>query len=195
PAAFARADLDAAALRLATLLRERRPDVVVTYEPGGGYGHPDHVRAHEVTMRALALAGTATPSGLPIAPVVLWAAVDAAELATAVDELTALLRDGGDAPGDLHLPGPDREAPSVAVPSEAVALRVDVRPVLDAVVGALQAHATQVQAIRTWPVATGASIGCLALSDGVRQPLLCQESYRLAAGDATRVAWPDGITR
>jgi N-acetyl-1-D-myo-inositol-2-amino-2-deoxy-alpha-D-glucopyranoside deacetylase len=67
--AFVGVPLDEAAGRLAGLLRARRPDLVVTYEPGGGYGHPDHVRAHEVVMRAVALAADpawapgAAPSG------------------------------------------------------------------------------------------------------------------------------------
>ena len=56
PTAFARVPLDEPAGRLATLIRARRPAVVATYEPGGGYGHPDHVRTHEVTVRALELA-------------------------------------------------------------------------------------------------------------------------------------------
>lgn len=56
PTAFARVPLDETAGRLAALIRVRRPAVVVTYEPGGGYGHPDHVRAHQVTVRALRLA-------------------------------------------------------------------------------------------------------------------------------------------
>lgn len=55
--AFVRVPLDEAAGRLAGLLRRLRPALVVTYEPGGGYGHPDHVRAHEVTVRAVELAG------------------------------------------------------------------------------------------------------------------------------------------
>lgn len=56
PTAFARVPLDEPAGRLALLIRARRPAVVATYEPGGGYGHPDHVRAHQVTVRALELA-------------------------------------------------------------------------------------------------------------------------------------------
>ncbi|MFC4631950.1 PIG-L family deacetylase [Promicromonospora alba] len=56
PTAFARVPLDEPAGRLAALVRARRPAVVATYEPGGGYGHPDHVRAHQVTVRALELA-------------------------------------------------------------------------------------------------------------------------------------------
>ncbi|WP_253182096.1 PIG-L family deacetylase, partial [Cellulosimicrobium cellulans] len=53
--AFVGVPLDEAATRLAAVLRARRPAVVVTYEDGGGYGHPDHVRTHEVTVRALEL--------------------------------------------------------------------------------------------------------------------------------------------
>ncbi len=53
---FARAPLDEVAADLATVLREERPHVVVTYAEDGGYPHPDHIRVHEATMRALALA-------------------------------------------------------------------------------------------------------------------------------------------
>src|SRR5664279_2117914 len=53
PGAFALADVEDAAARLAAVIRQVRPQVVVTYEPGGGYGHPDHVQAHRVTMRAV----------------------------------------------------------------------------------------------------------------------------------------------
>ncbi|HSR24647.1 MAG TPA: PIG-L family deacetylase, partial [Candidatus Eisenbacteria bacterium] len=55
PRSFHRAPLSEAAGRLAVLLREERPDVVVTYTPDGTYGHPDHVKAHHVTVAALDL--------------------------------------------------------------------------------------------------------------------------------------------
>ncbi|MFI7588538.1 PIG-L family deacetylase [Spongisporangium articulatum] len=73
--AFALADLEAAALRLAAVLRDAEPDAVVTYDPVGGYGHPDHVRAHHVTMRAVEL--------VPV-PRVYWI-VDEARATTSVD--------------------------------------------------------------------------------------------------------------
>lgn len=195
-AAFARADVETAARRLAVLLRERRPGVVVTYEPGGGYGHPDHVQAHRVTMRAVELAAEprADVAGAPHAvPVVLWAAVDGEARARAEEELATLL--DGD-PGDgLRLPTPDRVAPSAAVAPAQVDVRLDVLPVLDSVVGALLAHATQVQGVRVWPrePRAGASLGCLALSDGVLQPLPRHEAYRVARGSAAGVSWPAGV--
>jgi N-acetyl-1-D-myo-inositol-2-amino-2-deoxy-alpha-D-glucopyranoside deacetylase len=55
PRAFHAAPLPEAAQRVATFLREERPDVVVTYTPDGTYWHPDHVKAHRTTIAALDL--------------------------------------------------------------------------------------------------------------------------------------------
>ena len=65
--AFAAADVHEAAQRLADLLVAERADVLTTYDPAGGYGHPDHVQVHHVGVLAAELAGT---------PVVLEATVD-----------------------------------------------------------------------------------------------------------------------
>lgn len=56
PDSFHRADRDEAAARLAAIVRRVRPDVVVSDDVHGSYGHPDHVKAHQVTVRAVALA-------------------------------------------------------------------------------------------------------------------------------------------
>jgi LmbE family N-acetylglucosaminyl deacetylase len=53
PHAFWNTPVDAAAARLAALMRHYRPDVVVTYDENGFYGHPDHIQAHRVTMAAV----------------------------------------------------------------------------------------------------------------------------------------------
>jgi LmbE family N-acetylglucosaminyl deacetylase len=56
--AFARADVDEAASRLARILRDEKADVLTVYDDHGGYGHPDHVQVHRVGVRAAELAGT-----------------------------------------------------------------------------------------------------------------------------------------
>ncbi|MGH7918964.1 MAG: PIG-L deacetylase family protein [Candidatus Dormibacteraceae bacterium] len=53
PRAFSAVPLAEAAAPIAALLREERPDLVVTATPDGTYGHPDHIRAHDATMAAL----------------------------------------------------------------------------------------------------------------------------------------------
>ena len=55
PRSFHQAPLVEAAVRLAALLREERPEVVVTYAEDGTYGHPDHIKAYHVTNAALDL--------------------------------------------------------------------------------------------------------------------------------------------
>jgi LmbE family N-acetylglucosaminyl deacetylase len=53
---FLRASIEEAAARLAAILREENADVLLSYDPAGGYGHPEHVRVHEVGRRAAELA-------------------------------------------------------------------------------------------------------------------------------------------
>lgn len=180
--AFVTVPLDDAAARLAELLLARRPGVVVTYEPGGGYGHPDHVRTHEVTTRAVELARA---EGLP-APVVLWAVLEREPWLAGVRSLAA-----EPAPHGLTVVDPTEGEPSAVVPGPAD-VRVDVLPVRDAVLGALRAHATQVHAVAE---VDGTHLaGRFALSNDVLQPLLPAEAYRVVAGDAGAFAWPPGCT-
>lgn len=58
PACFWKADVDEAAVRLASLLQEENADTLVIYDENGNYGHPDHIQVHRVGARAAALAGT-----------------------------------------------------------------------------------------------------------------------------------------
>ncbi len=53
PRAFASASVDVLAVSVAAVVREVRPDVVVTYDRQGGYGHPDHIQTHLATVAAL----------------------------------------------------------------------------------------------------------------------------------------------
>ena len=53
---FWQANLDEAAAKLVKIIREVKPQVLITYDEFGGYGHPDHIQAHRVAMRASELA-------------------------------------------------------------------------------------------------------------------------------------------
>src|ERR1700690_338965 len=61
PGCFWQADAEVAAAVLAAVIRDVRPQVMVSYDANGGYGHPDHIQAHRVTSRAFRLA--AQPGG------------------------------------------------------------------------------------------------------------------------------------
>ncbi len=52
PDVFWQADLDEAADLLVRVIDEVKPHVLITYDEFGGYGHPDHIQAHRVAMRA-----------------------------------------------------------------------------------------------------------------------------------------------
>jgi N-acetyl-1-D-myo-inositol-2-amino-2-deoxy-alpha-D-glucopyranoside deacetylase len=56
PRCFWQADVDEAAAQLVTVIREVEPQVIVTYDANGFYGHPDHIQAHRVARRAYQLA-------------------------------------------------------------------------------------------------------------------------------------------
>src|SRR5260370_1216362 len=60
PASFHQASFDEAVERVVAVVRAERPQVIVTYDERGGYGHPDHVRAHQVAVAAFDAAGDAS---------------------------------------------------------------------------------------------------------------------------------------
>ncbi|MFJ4467723.1 PIG-L family deacetylase [Streptomyces sp. NPDC089424] len=60
PESFWQTPVEVGAARLAELLHRYQPDVVVTYDENGFYGHPDHIQTHRITMAALAMT-TLTP--------------------------------------------------------------------------------------------------------------------------------------
>ena len=57
PDALATASVETIARRMAKIIRELKPDVVVTHDAGGDYGHPDHIATHNATGEALYAAG------------------------------------------------------------------------------------------------------------------------------------------
>ena len=58
PVPLCQASVDEVAQALAQILRDEQADALITYDPNGGYGHPDHIRVHQVSIRAAELANT-----------------------------------------------------------------------------------------------------------------------------------------
>ena len=125
-AAFARADPDAVAHRLAELLREEAADVLTTYDAAGGYGHPDHLQVHRVGRAAAELAGT---------PIVLEATVDRRALL----RILRLLHRLPGIPADF---APDRFQAAYTA-TEQLTHRVDVRRYSKAKRASMAAHVSQ----------------------------------------------------
>lgn len=142
---------------LLAVLDELRPQVVVSYGPDGGYGHPDHVRAHEITMAATAQ--------LPDIRRVVWVVQPRSAVAAGVEALRRLPGLPFTLPGPGGLPGVDDGEVTTAV---------DVSAQLPAKLAALQAHRTQVT---VWPEGPA-----MALSDGVARPVPTVEHFTLARG-------------
>lgn len=164
--AFARADLDHAARHLVRVVREVRPQVLVTYEPGGGYGHPDHVQAHRVAMRAVELAAARDGEGEP------WEVAKVYEVVVPRSAARAVLgRDAGER-NPFKAPDPEGPLPSMAVPDEEVTTVVEAQEHVEAKAAALRAHATQVEVAG----------GFFALSNRLGRPLVGTEFYRLVRG-------------
>jgi len=192
--AFERVPVDEAAARLAALVLRERPSAVVTYEPGGGYGHPDHVRAHAVTVRALELAA---PQHRPRH---VWWRVETPDGHRAALEAVRRRATTAGGPGhrqQLHLPVGTQPSPSQVSATLSVDVVVDLAPVLDTVVAALRAHRSQVQAVEVWAeVGTdgGTVLGTYALSNGELAALPRYERYHevMDGGAGVEVPTPRG---
>jgi len=166
PTAFARPDtFDEQVAQLVAVLDDVQPQVVISYDPDGGYGHPDHIRAHKITMAAAARA--------PGVRKVYWTASSRADLDAALAELA----DVGSLP--YRLPEPDELA---TVPDDTVTTRIDVSDQLAAKVAALRAHRTQLT------VFTAGGRTGYALTNDIAQPVLRTESYTLVGGDTDAAA-------
>ena len=140
PYTFWTADVDAAAERLAAILREERPDVLTIYDDHGGYGHPDHIQVHRVGLRAAELAGVST---------VLQATMNRDHIRTMMEErlarMEAELANETDTPGAVPADEPDlSETEEFGSPEAIITHRIDVADQLEAKRRAMAAHASQI---------------------------------------------------
>jgi LmbE family N-acetylglucosaminyl deacetylase len=124
--AFWTIPVDQAAARVGALMERYQPQVVVTYDEHGFYGHPDHIQAHRVTMAA------AESTGVPSK--VYYTAISR----SAVSELTVQLRAHG-----MAEPEPLEEDPAFGTPDDVITTIVDCSAFTDRKYDSLAAHASQ----------------------------------------------------
>lgn len=174
--AFWQADLDEAAGHLVEILREVRPQVLITYDPNGFYGHPDHIQAHRVAMRAVELAAA---EGCAPAKV-YWTAMPRSVLeagmthfAESSDNPFAGIQDIADLP--------------FGTPDDQIAARIDATEQHTVKEAAMRAHATQIPAT-SWLYSIAGNFG---------GEFMGVEFFTLAVGEkgpgAGRYGWEDDL--
>ena len=170
--AFWHADLTEAANHLVEVIREVRPQVLVTYDDFGGYGHPDHIQAHRVATYAASLA--AVPTYRPdlgehwdIAKI-YWGAMSESRMRAGL----RAMRDAGDTTSFEGM-DPDGPLPPFITADENLAAQVDAMEHVDAKMAALAAHKTQITTDGPF----------FALSNNVGATAWGVEFYRIAKGE------------
>jgi N-acetyl-1-D-myo-inositol-2-amino-2-deoxy-alpha-D-glucopyranoside deacetylase len=162
---FWQADVAEAAGDLLEIIREVRPQVMVSYDDHGFYGHPDHIQAHRVALRAYTLAsGIVRKFYATTAP--------KSVLQRMVEQLRGGEPEAHPAGGTSFSSVGSADELPFGVPDEAVTTEIDADAYLDAKVAAMRAHATQIAVDSPF----------YALSNNIGQRALGTEYYILLAG-------------
>ena len=167
---FWRADVDEASAHLVEVLREVRPQVLVTYDEIGGYGHPDHIQAHRVSMRAAELA--ADPGFRPdlgeawSVAKIYWYAMPFSFLQSGIDAMRAA--------GDTEFFGGVEKVEDLGmgVPDDLITTQVEDEAYIDSKLAAMRAHETQITVDGPF----------FALSNNLGQKIWGVECFRLVGG-------------
>jgi LmbE family N-acetylglucosaminyl deacetylase len=142
PESFWATPVDVAATKLAEVLMEERPQVIMTYNEHGFYGHPDHIQAHRITLAALEMIDyepTLYFNAIPDSVFVTWRerwAQEDRERAEA-DAAKGIVR-------EPEIPDPDEEAFEMGTPDDQISATIDVSGVNGAKFDALEAHISQI---------------------------------------------------
>ncbi|MYS23622.1 N-acetylglucosaminyl deacetylase, LmbE family [Streptomyces sp. DvalAA-14] len=130
PGSFWRTPVEEGAARLAELMRHYRPDVVVTYDEYGFYGHPDHIQAHRITMAALEMTAPT--------PKVYWTTAPRSMMR----RFGEVMREFG---ADMPAPDPAEAAAmaEIGLPDDEITTWVDATAFSGQKFDALAAHASQ----------------------------------------------------
>ncbi|TDC97661.1 N-acetyl-1-D-myo-inositol-2-amino-2-deoxy-alpha-D-glucopyranoside deacetylase [Nonomuraea deserti] len=165
PKAFWQADLDEAAGELVKVIREVRPQVLVTYDENGFYGHPDHIQAHRVSRRAFELA--ADPGFGSGEPWRIAKFYHTAVARSALRRTSEALREA-----EVGFLVEDVEDMAYGCADQDITTEIDARPWIGNKIEAMRAHDTQITVAEPW----------FALSNNIGQEVAGVEHYILAIG-------------
>jgi N-acetyl-1-D-myo-inositol-2-amino-2-deoxy-alpha-D-glucopyranoside deacetylase len=168
---FWRADLLEASADLVEVIREVRPQVLITYDQFGGYGHPDHIQAHRVAMYGAALAAVRSyrpdlGQAWDVAKI-YWGAMSESRMREGLRRL----RDSGDTTSFEGM-DPDGPLPPFVCPDDQ----------LSAVIEADEFAEAKMAAMRSYPTQIALDGPFFALSNNVGNAVWGSEFYRLAKG-------------
>jgi LmbE family N-acetylglucosaminyl deacetylase len=141
PASLHQAEPDKVVSRLVGIMREVRPQMVITHDPTGGYGHPDHLAASRHVTRAFTLSGNINYPGMsevkmePWSPGLLYYFCHPRSI---FRRMWQQMVDSGITP-----PFASKEADSIGCPDEAITTTVDVGAFVDTKIASLNCHRTQ----------------------------------------------------
>ena len=129
---FWQADLDEASHELVKIILEIQPQVLITYDEFGGYGHPDHIKAHQVAMRAAELAAE---QGWKVSKI-YWNTIPRSVIQMGIEKMKEVGSDffGAESVDELPFAKPDELATTVVNAPEYVPQKL----------AAMKAHATQI---------------------------------------------------
>ena len=141
--AFVQANPDDVTGQLVQIIRRHRPDVVITYDAHGGYGHPDHMMAHRVTVASVEAAAVAErfpEGGAPWQVRKVYDIVWARSSVRRVIKVMQVMEFFG-----LHTPlrEPNFDPDVLGCPDDLITTRINVRSVMWAKWAALCAHRSQ----------------------------------------------------
>jgi N-acetyl-1-D-myo-inositol-2-amino-2-deoxy-alpha-D-glucopyranoside deacetylase len=158
---FWQADLDEAAKELVKVILEIKPQVLVTYDEIGGYGHPDHIKAHQVAMRAAELAEN---QGWKISKI-YWNTMPKSVIQMGIDKMKEIGSNffGAESVDDLPFAKPDELVTTVINAPEFVSHKL----------AAMKAHETQISVDGPF----------FALSNNLGMSVWADEYYTLAKGE------------
>jgi N-acetyl-1-D-myo-inositol-2-amino-2-deoxy-alpha-D-glucopyranoside deacetylase len=180
PDSFWQADLVTAANDLVPIIREIRPQVLVTYDEWGNYGHPDHIKTHRVAMYAAALAA-ARSYREDLGPAwdvakIYWTAMAEGPMRDSLRKL----REAGDTTTFEGM-DPEGPMPPMITPDRLIDCIVSADGYIDRKMNAMKAHATQITVDGPF----------FALSNNNGSEIFGDEAYRLVKG--TAAPGPNGL--